>query len=61
MFPVLATSCPNVKKRLYVVGAGDLGTSAFVLNESLEEIFDITTSWKAIVLIDEVSAVGDKH
>jgi hypothetical protein len=40
--------------RLYVVGAGDLGTSAFEINDALERVFDIATSWKAIVLIDEV-------
>ncbi|KAH8080729.1 P-loop containing nucleoside triphosphate hydrolase protein [Cristinia sonorae] len=43
----------HVKRPLYVVGAGDLGTSAAKLDEELQNVFDIATSWKAIVLIDE--------
>ncbi|KAL4244344.1 hypothetical protein ABKN59_010662 [Abortiporus biennis] len=43
----------HVKRPLYVVGAGDLGTSATLLDDSLQKVFDIATSWKAIVLIDE--------
>jgi hypothetical protein len=39
---------------LYIIGAGDLGTTAAELNDTLERTFDIATSWKAIVLIDEV-------
>ena len=44
----------HVKRPLYVVGSGDLGTSAQSLDTALHEIFDIATTWKAIVLIDEV-------
>lgn len=44
----------HVRKPLYVVGAGDLGTHASALDQSLNRVFDIATSWKAIVLIDEV-------
>ncbi|THH32852.1 hypothetical protein EUX98_g1320 [Antrodiella citrinella] len=43
----------HVRKPLYVVGAGDLGTSAAKLDAELQNVFDIATSWKAIVLIDE--------
>ena len=46
----------HVKRPLYVVGAGDLGTSAAKLDDELQNVFDIATSWKAIVLIDEVRA-----
>jgi hypothetical protein len=39
---------------LYVIGGGDLGTSAAALDAALERVFDVATAWKAIVLIDEV-------
>lgn len=42
-----------MKRPLYVVGAGDLGTNATTLDTSLQRVFDLATSWKAIVLIDE--------
>lgn len=45
----------HVRRPLYVVGGGDLGTTAAELDEALQKTFDIATSWKAIVLIDEVS------
>jgi SpoVK/Ycf46/Vps4 family AAA+-type ATPase len=45
---------------LYVVGGGDLGTTAANLDKALQQIFDVATAWKAIVLIDEVSIHG-KH
>ena len=38
---------------LYSVGAGDLDITAQALNDKLTQIFDISTSWGAIVLIDE--------
>ncbi|OCH86747.1 P-loop containing nucleoside triphosphate hydrolase protein [Obba rivulosa] len=43
----------HVRRPLYVVGAGDLGTSAGALDTALQRVFDIATGWKAIVLIDE--------
>jgi len=42
-----------VRKPLYVVGGGDLGTTAANLDKALQQIFDVATAWKAIVLIDE--------
>ena len=44
----------HVRKPLYVVGAGDLGVTATEIDQALERTFDIATSWKAIILIDEV-------
>ena len=44
----------RVRRPLYVIGGGDLGTKASELDAELERVFDIATSWKAIVLIDEV-------
>lgn len=36
-----------------MVGAGDLGTTAAELDQELQRVFELATSWKAIVLIDE--------
>jgi hypothetical protein len=49
----------HVKRPLYVVGAGDLGTRAVELDNALESVFDVATMWKAIVLIDEVGAANE--
>ncbi|EMD36702.1 hypothetical protein CERSUDRAFT_136948 [Gelatoporia subvermispora B] len=43
----------HVRRPLYVVGAGELGTTATALDAALQRVFDIATGWKAIVLIDE--------
>jgi AAA+ superfamily predicted ATPase len=43
----------HVRKPLYVVGAGDLGTKPHELDQKLDEIFDIAHVWGAVVLIDE--------
>lgn len=51
-FSAEATS-EHVRRPLYVIGGGDLGTSAATLDVALERIFDVATAWKAIVLIDE--------
>ncbi|KAF6758888.1 P-loop containing nucleoside triphosphate hydrolase protein [Ephemerocybe angulata] len=51
-FSAEATS-EHVKRPLYIVGAGDLGTRANELDAALERVFDVATAWKAIVLIDE--------
>ncbi|KAG8802746.1 hypothetical protein FRC16_008769 [Serendipita sp. 398] len=43
----------HLRRPLYIVGAGDLGTSASSLDTSLTQIFDIGHSWNAVILIDE--------
>ncbi|KAJ8473066.1 hypothetical protein ONZ51_g8110 [Trametes cubensis] len=43
----------HVRQPLYVVSAGELGTSAALLDSALNRVFDLTSSWNAIVLIDE--------
>lgn len=53
-FSAEATS-EHVRRPLYLIGGGDLGTKAADLDAALERIFDVATAWKAIVLIDEVS------
>lgn len=51
-FSAEATS-EHVQRPLYIIGGGDLGTTATALDTALEKIFDVATAWKAIVLIDE--------
>ncbi|KAF9258542.1 P-loop containing nucleoside triphosphate hydrolase protein [Marasmius fiardii PR-910] len=51
-FSAEATS-EHVKRPLYLVGAGDLGTAPAGLDLALERVFEVATAWKAIVLIDE--------
>ena len=51
-FSAEATS-EHVRRPLYVIGGGDLGTTATALDAALERVFDVATAWKAIVLIDE--------
>ena len=48
----------HIRRPLYVVGAGDLGTHASALDSNLNEIFQVASAWQAIVLIDEVSPVS---
>ena len=47
----------HVRRPLYVIGGGDLGTNGAQLDMMLQRVFDIATSWQAIVLIDEVSGL----
>lgn len=42
-----------LKRPLYVVGAGDLGTSAERVDFSLSTILKVSATWGAVVLIDE--------
>ncbi|TFK80871.1 P-loop containing nucleoside triphosphate hydrolase protein [Polyporus arcularius HHB13444] len=51
----------HVHRPLYVVGGGDLGTKASELDLALERVFDIATSWKAIVLIDEADVFLERR
>ncbi|KAI5205180.1 P-loop containing nucleoside triphosphate hydrolase protein [Aureobasidium subglaciale] len=41
------------KRPLYVVSSGDLGTEPDTLNERLEQILDMASTWRAVLLIDE--------
>jgi len=59
-FSAEATS-EHVRSPLYVVGGGDLGTTAASLDSALERIFDVATEWKAIVLIDEADVILEQR
>ncbi|THH07479.1 hypothetical protein EW145_g3351 [Phellinidium pouzarii] len=43
----------HLRRPLYSVGAGDLGTKALALDSNLSRIFNISSNWDAVVLIDE--------
>ncbi|KAJ7783967.1 hypothetical protein DFH07DRAFT_210314 [Mycena maculata] len=59
-FSAEATS-EHVKRPLYVIGGGDLGTRAAGLDMALERVFDVATAWKAIVLIDEADVFLERR
>lgn len=42
-----------VHRPLYMVSAGDLGTDSYTLETNLGRIMDITSTWGAVLLIDE--------
>ncbi|EXJ83924.1 hypothetical protein A1O1_07553 [Capronia coronata CBS 617.96] len=41
------------RKPLFSIGVADVGTSAKLVESNLEKIFDLATTWRAILLIDE--------
>ncbi|KAI0786664.1 P-loop containing nucleoside triphosphate hydrolase protein [Abortiporus biennis] len=50
-----------LRKPLYIVGAGDLGTSADSLNTNLTSILKISATWGAVVLIDEADVFMEER
>ncbi|KAF5324114.1 hypothetical protein D9619_011112 [Psilocybe cf. subviscida] len=51
----------HIRRPLYIVGGGDLGTNASQLEQALERILDLATTWKAIVLIDEADVFLERR
>ena len=47
------TSLIDVRKPLYSITAGDLGSYAYNLSDNLNKIFTLCSKWDAIVLLDE--------
>ena len=45
--------CTDLRKPLYIVSAGELGTDTSALDKSLTKIFALIPVWNAVVLIDE--------
>jgi len=43
------------------ISAGDLGTSATVLEQNLSEIFEISSHWKATLLLDEADVFVERR
>eukprot|EP01125_Pyxidicula_operculata_P022744 TRINITY_DN9546_c0_g1_i1.p1 TRINITY_DN9546_c0_g1~~TRINITY_DN9546_c0_g1_i1.p1 ORF type:complete len:694 (-),score=218.95 TRINITY_DN9546_c0_g1_i1:138-2219(-) len=46
---------------LYSIGVGELGTTTDTLERKLRDILDISTSWNAVVLIDEADIFLEKR
>ena len=51
----------HIRRPLYFVSSGDLGTDPSRLEKDLEHIFDIATCWNAIVLIDEADVFLERR
>lgn len=49
------------KSPLYMVGAGDLGTTAHELDDALTTLLNLASAWKAIVLIDEADVFLERR
>lgn len=43
----------HLKRPLYMVGVGELGTSASELEDNLRQVLDIAATWNAVLLLDE--------
>ncbi|GAB7344915.1 hypothetical protein MBLNU457_3351t1 [Dothideomycetes sp. NU457] len=49
------------RRPLYIVSSGDLGTASATLNKKLEEILDLASTWKAVMLIDEADVFLERR
>ncbi|KAJ4491004.1 P-loop containing nucleoside triphosphate hydrolase protein [Lentinula aciculospora] len=47
------TMASAARKPLFPIGVADVGTTAGLVESNLETIFDLATTWKAVLLIDE--------
>lgn len=50
-----------LKRPLYMVSAGDLGTSSQTLERELQNILDIAHAWGAVLLLDEADVFLEKR
>ncbi|KAK3382165.1 P-loop containing nucleoside triphosphate hydrolase protein [Lasiosphaeria ovina] len=50
-----------VKRPLYMVSSGDLGTSSTDLDHQLTRIMDMTATWRAVLLIDEADVFLERR
>jgi len=50
-----------VKRPLYMVSSGDLGTSSAELDRNLTRIMDMTATWRAVLLIDEADVFLERR
>jgi hypothetical protein len=51
----------DLQKPLYVVSAGELGTTPTELDSTLTKIFSLVPVWNAVVLIDEADVFLEKR
>lgn len=42
-----------MRQPLYLISASELGETAVEVEESLEQVLELTSKWKAILLLDE--------
>ncbi len=50
-----------VQRPLYMVSSGDLGVSSTTLDDSLTRIMDMTSTWRAVLLIDEADVFLERR
>jgi len=50
-----------VQRPLYMVSSGDLGTSSTDLDHQLSRIMDMTSTWRAVLLIDEADVFLERR
>ncbi|KAI8624214.1 P-loop containing nucleoside triphosphate hydrolase protein [Xylariaceae sp. FL1651] len=50
-----------VQRPLYMVSSGDLGVSSTSLDDSLTRIMDMTSTWRAVLLIDEADVFLERR
>ncbi|KAL2270781.1 hypothetical protein VTJ83DRAFT_152 [Remersonia thermophila] len=50
-----------VKRPLYMVSSGDLGTCSAELDRNLTRIMDMTSTWRAVLLIDEADVFLERR
>ncbi|KAH6651306.1 P-loop containing nucleoside triphosphate hydrolase protein [Chaetomium tenue] len=50
-----------VKRPLYMVSSGDLGTNSADLDRNLTRIMDMTATWRAVLLIDEADVFLERR
>lgn len=50
-----------VQRPLYMVSSGDLGTNSVDLDKTLTRIMDMTSTWRAVLLIDEADVFLERR
>ncbi|KAI0107854.1 P-loop containing nucleoside triphosphate hydrolase protein [Nemania sp. FL0031] len=50
-----------VRRPLYMVSSGDLGVSSTSLDDNLTRIMDMTSTWRAVLLIDEADVFLERR
>jgi SpoVK/Ycf46/Vps4 family AAA+-type ATPase len=50
-----------LKRPLYMVGAGELGTSTHALEQQLSRILDVAHTWNAVLLLDEADVFLERR
>ncbi|KAK4154710.1 ATPase family AAA domain-containing protein 3B [Chaetomidium leptoderma] len=51
----------HVKRPLYMVSSGDLGTNSVDLDRNLTRILDLAATWRAVLLIDEADVFLERR